>query len=83
MSHYTVSDIDDIRYQTSVISEICDIRYLRYQKSAISDISKKIEPGEVFPRNPIKQHYSENKDFVTLHRIFWIAISQISGMTDI
>ena len=80
MSHYTVSDIDDFRYQTSVIPEICDIRYmyLRYQISV-----KKIEPGEVFPRHPIQQPYSENKDFVTLHRIFWIAISQISGITDI
>ena len=79
MSHYTVSDIDDFRYQTSVIPEICDIRYmyLRYQTSA-----KKIEPGEVFPRHPIQQPYSENKDFVTLHRTFWIVISQISDITD-
>ena len=77
MSHYTVSDIDDFRYQTSVMSDICDIRYmyLRYQTSA-----KKNEPGEVFPRHPI---ICENKDFVTLHRIFWIVISQISDIADI
>ena len=43
MSHYAVSDIDDFRYQTSVIPEICDVRYLRYHihVSAISDICKK------------------------------------------